>query len=138
MIPKIVVDAARDVVEDRTLYVDVKLTRKDGFSLQAEFTLVPGITMLLGPSGAGKTTLLDSIAGLTRPDRGRIVTGKRGLFDDEQHIDVSAHQRHCGYLFQDLALFPHMTARENIEYGLAGRKDSERVAWANDAMQAFR
>jgi molybdate transport system ATP-binding protein len=137
MIHKVVVDAAVRTLA-RTLYVDIKLARKDSFRLEAEFTLAPGITMLLGSSGAGKTTLLDCIAGLVRPDRGRIVVGQKVLFDDEQHISVPTRKRRCGYLFQDLALFPHMTARHNIEYGLAHLPLSERNGRAQRILHAFR
>lgn len=136
MILKVVVDAATQTVA-RTLYVDVKLARKDGFRLEAEFTLSSGIIMLLGPSGAGKTTLLDCVAGLVRPDRGRIVAGQSVLFDDEQRIDVPTRKRRCGYLFQDLALFPHMSARQNIEYGLAHLAHNERDERSERILKAF-
>ena len=138
MIPKVVLDAATSVVRQRTLYVSVELERKGGFGLSAEFTLAAGVTMLVGPSGAGKTTLLDCIAGLTSPDRGRIVAGPNVLFDDEQRINVPTRRRRCGYLFQDLALFPHMTVRQNIEYGLADLPREERANLAGSIMQAFR
>jgi molybdate transport system ATP-binding protein len=137
MIPKVVIDAVTSAVQQRTLYVSVELAQKSGFQLSAEFTLAVGITMLVGPSGAGKTTLLDCIAGLVRPDRGRIVAGENVLFDDEQRITVPTRKRRCGYLFQDLALFPHMTVRHNIEYGLADLPHGERAIRADRIMQAF-
>ncbi len=137
MIPKVVVEAAERTLKRHTLYVDVKLARKDGFQLNAEFTLAPGITMLLGPSGAGKTTLLDCIAGLVQPDRGRITVGQTVLFDRDQAISVPVRRRRCGYLFQDLALFPHMTVRQNIEYGLAHLGPEERLRRVTRVADAF-
>ena len=75
------------------------------------------VTGLFGPSGAGKSTLVNIIAGLTRPDEGRIVLGDTVLFDSERNIDVSAHLRHIGYVFQEGRLFPHMSVRKNLDYG---------------------
>jgi molybdate transport system ATP-binding protein len=136
MIHKVVVDAATRTLA-RTLYVDVKLVRENRLRLDAEFTLAPGITMLLGPSGAGKTTLLDCIAGLLRPDRGRIVAGNTVLFDADERINVPVRKRRCGYLFQDLALFPHMSLRHNIEYGIAHLAPSERDERVQQILRAF-
>ena len=138
MIHKVVLDAAQRALNASTLYVDVKLTRKNDFDLEAEFNLAAGITMLLGPSGAGKTTLLDCIAGLIPPDRGRIVERQRVLFDDEQRINLPARDRRCGYLFQDLALFPHMTVRQNVAYGLAHLPRTEREERVDRILRAFR
>jgi molybdate transport system ATP-binding protein len=89
------------------------------FSLDVEFTALPGITILFGPSGAGKTTILDCIAGLAVPEAGRIAVGERVLFDSTAGIDIGASHRSAGYVLQDLALFPHLTVEQNIEYGLA-------------------
>lgn len=136
MITKQALDSVNRVLQS-TLYVDVKLARPDGFRLATEFTLAPGITMLLGPSGAGKTTLLDCIAGLVRPDVGRIVSGQTVLFDDEQRINVPTRNRRCGYLFQDLALFPHMSARQNIAYGLHALPKSEQDSRVETILRAF-
>ena len=76
-----------------------------------------GVTALFGPSGSGKTSLLDIIAGLTRPDAGRVEIDGRILFDSARGIDVAPENRHVGYIFQDGRLFPHMTVRRNLEYG---------------------
>jgi molybdate transport system ATP-binding protein len=94
------------------------------FSLDVEFSAGPGFTILFGPSGAGKTTVLDCVAGLATPDAGRISIGKRILFDaktldEKPSVKVSVSQRKVGYVLQDLALFPHLTAEQNTEYGLA-------------------
>jgi molybdate transport system ATP-binding protein len=88
------------------------------FTLDSEFTAPAGITILFGASGSGKTTLLNCLAGLSRPDSGRIAIGDRVLFDSERRIDIPAEQRNAGYVFQDLALFPHLSVGANVEYGL--------------------
>ena len=74
-------------------------------------------TAVFGPSGAGKTTTLDVIAGLRHPARGRIVVGDRVLLDTSRRIDLPPHERHVGYVRQDVALFPHMNVRRNLLYG---------------------
>ena len=97
------------------------------FSLEIDQQLTSGITALFGPSGAGKTTILDAIAGLRRPSRGVIAIGERVLFqtiDKSRHIDLPPHQRHVGYVPQDVALFPHMNVRRNV---LFGRRAGQRL-----------
>jgi molybdate transport system ATP-binding protein len=76
-----------------------------------------GLTALFGPSGAGKTSLLDAIAGLARPSAGHILVEDTILFDKARHIDLRPEQRRCGYVFQDLRLFPHRSVRDNLLYG---------------------
>lgn len=88
-----------------------------GFALQIDERIAAPVTALFGPSGAGKTTVLDAIAGLRRPSAGRIAIGGRVLFSDRDALDLPAHERHVGYVPQDVALFPHMNVRRNIEYG---------------------
>jgi molybdate transport system ATP-binding protein len=102
--------------------LDVRIQKRltESFRLDLEFRVPLGITILFGASGAGKTTLLDSIAGLKTPDAGHIRIGQRVLFDSENQINVSLRRREIGYVFQDLALFPHLTVEHNVEYGLAG------------------
>lgn len=92
-------------------------TGESGFALDTSFTAPPGITIILGASGAGKTTLLDCIAGLTVPDSGRIQLGGHVFFDEGTNLAVQ--NRRVGYVFQDLALFPHLTAEKNIQFGIA-------------------
>jgi molybdate transport system ATP-binding protein len=87
------------------------------FTLDLHQRLDARITALFGPSGAGKTTVLDAIAGLRRPRSGRIVINDRTLFDAAARIDRPPHQRHVGYVPQDVALFPHMNVRRNVLYG---------------------
>jgi molybdate transport system ATP-binding protein len=88
------------------------------FTLEIEFTIPAGITILFGASGSGKSTLLNCIAGLERPEAGRIVLRGRVLFDAAARINVPVSRRGAGYLFQSLALFPHMSIQRNIAYGL--------------------
>jgi molybdate transport system ATP-binding protein len=76
-----------------------------------------GVTALFGPSGAGKTSVLDMVAGLLRPDQGRIAVGGEVLFDSAAGIDLAPEQRRCGYVFQDLRLFPHRRVRDNLLFG---------------------
>ena len=87
-----------------------------GFQLDIELEAQPGVTALYGPSGAGKTLTLDSIAGFVTPDAGRILLDDRILFDAESGVNLSPQQRGCGYVFQNYALFPHMTLRENLAF----------------------
>ena len=89
------------------------------FSLDIDFSDAPGFTILFGPSGSGKTTLLDCVAGLATLDAGQIAVGERILFDANAHTNISVAKRGVGYVLQDLALFPHLTVEQNVEYGLA-------------------
>ena len=97
------------------------------FVLDVEFEARPGFTILFGPSGAGKTTLLDCVAGLANPDSGSISVGKRILFTSSGRINVPVAQRRAGYVFQNLALFPHMTVEQNVAYGLTHLSKTERT-----------
>ena len=101
------------------------------FKLDVTFESGPGFTILFGASGAGKTTLLDCIAGLVTPDAGSISIGNRTLFDSDQRINTGVPLRRVGYVFQSLALFPHMTVEANVRYGLnhlPSREAADRVA----------
>jgi molybdate transport system ATP-binding protein len=104
--------------------VDIELQQGD-FRLEIRRTLNARITALLGASGAGKTTVLDAIAGLRTPSRGSILVGDRTLFSSERAVNVPPHQRHVGYVTQDVALFPHMNVRRNVLYG---RRAGQRLA----------
>jgi molybdate transport system ATP-binding protein len=88
-------------------------------ALDVAFEVPPGVTVLFGPSGAGKTRTLACIAGLVRPDRGRIALGGTTWFDagPPRREELPIHERRVAYVFQSLALFPHMTAAENVAYG---------------------
>jgi len=90
---------------------------------QGEFTLDvceridARVTALFGPSGAGKTTTLDAIAGLRTPFEGSIAIGTRTLYSSAARVDLPPHERHVGYVTQDVALFPHLNVRRNVLYG---------------------
>ena len=75
------------------------------------------LTALVGPSGAGKSTVLNCIAGLIRPDSGRITVGGETLFDSAQSVNLPPERRHAGYVFQDMRLFPHRKVAANLAYG---------------------
>ena len=97
-----------------------------GFVLDAAFKAEDGITCLLGASGCGKSMTLKCIAGIEKPDKGHIELEDRVLFDSEKHINLPPQQRRVGYLFQNYALFPNMTVRQNILCGLHREKDRSR------------
>ncbi|MGH6940257.1 molybdenum ABC transporter ATP-binding protein [Hypericibacter sp.] len=99
-----------------TLEVDVALSRPS-FELAASFRTGPGVTALFGQSGSGKTTLVNMVAGLVRPDRGRILVDGRALFDSDARVNLPSHRRRVGYVFQESRLFPHLTVRQNLLYG---------------------
>lgn len=93
--------------------------RGGAFAVDVAFAVPPGITVLFGPSGSGKTTTLAAIAGIARPRAGRIALGTDVWFDDVARVDRPVHTRGVSLVFQSLALFPHMTALANAEYGIA-------------------
>ncbi|HSY21393.1 MAG TPA: ATP-binding cassette domain-containing protein [Polyangiaceae bacterium] len=118
------IDAAAK--DSETLHVRVALTRAaSGFSLDLAFDVPPGITVLFGPSGSGKSTTLAAIAGLVRPDAGRVALGSRAWFDASAGVDLPVHERRVAYVFQSLALFPHKTATDNVTYGMDRRLSRE-------------
>ncbi|HEX7697065.1 MAG TPA: molybdenum ABC transporter ATP-binding protein [Candidatus Acidoferrum sp.] len=108
------------------------------FVLDVSIEASPGITILFGSSGAGKSTLLDCVAGLARPDEGRIAVGSDVLFDSGQGINVPAPKRRTAYVFQTLALFPHLSAEENVSYGLMDLREEERQERVEAILRAFR
>jgi molybdate transport system ATP-binding protein len=102
------------------LSIQVQLAHgRGGFRLDVAFEVPPGITVLFGASGSGKSTLLAAIAGLLRPDGGRIALGSEVWFDARAGVSRPIHERRVAFVFQSLALFPHMTAAENAAYGVA-------------------
>jgi molybdate transport system ATP-binding protein len=112
--------------------LDVRLSKRYAtsehpcFRLETKFTALPGVTVVLGHSGAGKSTLLRCIAGLCDPEQGRIAIGERVLFDHGQKINIATSARNIGFVFQDLALFPHLSIEENVGYGLHRMHPAER------------
>src|SRR5450759_5034907 len=96
----------------------VEVEKKLGeFSLNALFASESGATALFGPSGAGNTSIINMIAGLLRPDHGRIVLDGEVLFDDAARIDLAVWRRRIGYVFQEGRLFPHLSVQHNLDYG---------------------
>jgi molybdate transport system ATP-binding protein len=107
------------------------------FLLDVALKIPSGITIVFGPSGAGKSTLLDCIAGLLKPDAGRIEIGGEVLLDVERRIDVPPAKRKIAYVFQSLALFPHMIVEQNVAYGLAEIPAQECALRVNEMLEAF-
>lgn len=99
--------------------IEVEL-RRGGFTRSIAIRSEQRVIAVVGDSGAGKTSLLHAIAGLLRPLRGRIEIAGRCLYDSAARIDLPAHRRHIGYVFQDARLFPHLDVRRNLLYGLRG------------------
>ena len=115
------------------LAVDVE-KRLGALSLSVRFQAARGATALFGPSGAGKTSVVNMIAGLLAPDHGVITLDDAVLFDAGKNIDVPPHRRRIGYVFQEGRLFPHLSVRQNLDYGRRMRghprdaREFERVA----------
>jgi molybdate transport system ATP-binding protein len=108
--------------------------RLGALTLAVRFQIAGGVTALFGPSGAGKTSLVNMIAGLLKPDRGCIVLDDTTLFDTAKAINVPPHRRQIGCVFQEGRLFPHLSVRQNLDYGrrMSGRPrnptEFERIA----------
>jgi molybdate transport system ATP-binding protein len=136
------VDAVAGEVNATMLTARIRKERRgaaaSSFILDVSIDVSPGITILFGPSGAGKSTLLDCIAGLARPDEGRIVAGGDVLFDSTRGINLPAPKRRTAYVFQTLALFPHLSAEENVSYGLMDLREEERQERVEAILKAFR
>lgn len=106
--------------------LEIAITHQQGdFTLSVDINAPGGVTALFGRSGAGKTTIVNAIAGLMRPDKGRIVVNGQVLCDTERGIWLPPHKRRIGYVFQDARLFPHMSVRQNLRYG--GAHDFDRL-----------
>jgi molybdate transport system ATP-binding protein len=120
--------------------LSVRLAKRlPNFLLDVEFSAPPGITILFGASGAGKTTLLDCLAGLLQPEAGHIALRGRTLFDKNSGLNLPTRRRCLGYVFQDLALFPHLTVEANIRYGLSrlsAQEQSRRAAAILESLRA--
>jgi molybdate transport system ATP-binding protein len=113
-------------------------TRLGSFELRAGFDVSAGRCLALaGPSGAGKSTLLRIVAGLLRPDRGRVDCREEIWLDTEQGVDRPPEQRRCGYVFQHYALFEHMSAWQNVAYALHDRSRARRRAEASRLLERF-
>jgi molybdate transport system ATP-binding protein len=109
------------MASDATLSARLQLQRKVGeprFSLDVALAFGPGLNVLFGPSGSGKSTILAALAGLLRPDSGRIVLGSEVLFDAQEGVNRRPNERRIALVFQSLALFPHLDGLANVAYGL--------------------
>jgi molybdate transport system ATP-binding protein len=118
-----------------SLTATLALSRGNDFALDVELVCPPGITCVMGPSGSGKSTLLALIAGLTVADKGRVALGDEVWLDRERGIDVAVRHRRLAYVFQGLALFPHMSALHNVAYALYELPRAERVAKAQALLE---
>jgi molybdate transport system ATP-binding protein len=115
------------------------------FELNVQLQAEAGITVLFGPSGAGKTLILNCLGGFARPDEGRILVNDHLFFDAAAHVHLPPRERRCGYIFQDHALFPHMTVRQNLRFAAGSRAFTKtstsgrlnRHRRINDLLEAF-
>ncbi|MDR7511092.1 MAG: ATP-binding cassette domain-containing protein [Armatimonadota bacterium] len=129
--------AERDTVLDVRVWIGT--ARDRDFTLDVAFQAPPGVTVLFGPSGSGKSTTLAAIAGLVRPDGGRIALGDQVWFDAERRVTRPVHTRGVSFVFQSLALFPHLTAARNVEFGIDRRVPrAERRRRALDMLERMR
>lgn len=119
------------------LYVDIE-KKLGSFHLRSKFEVDRDTLALLGASGCGKSMTLKCIAGIEKPDRGKIILDGTTLFDSEQHIDLPPQKRRVGYLFQQYALFPSMTAEQNILCGIRTGTRQEKRRQLAEAVRLFR
>ncbi len=119
--------------------LDIRICKEvKGFSLDIEWEIGNELTVLFGYSGAGKSMTLQSLAGIATPDEGHIVLDGKVYFDSAAGINEPPQKRPFGYVFQDLALFPHMTLKENIAYGGKGMSSRARNERADEMIRLFR
>lgn len=118
------------MAETAQLSAQIRLARGE-LAIDVELACPPGITCVMGPSGSGKSTILQVLAGLLLPESGRVAIGSQVWLDHSvkkpRAIDVPIHQRRLSYVFQGLALFPHMTAIHNVTYGMHHVPRAERA-----------
>jgi molybdate transport system ATP-binding protein len=125
-----------DMDERKVLEAEIRFTR-GGFTLDASFGLHSNWTALFGVSGAGKTTLLRIISGLLMPDAGRIALERRLVYDKALGISAAPAARRIGFVTQQAALFPHLTARENVAFGLQSLSKDDRKARVAEMLRLF-
>jgi molybdate transport system ATP-binding protein len=129
--------------------IDARLVKRfpagrdsEAFELNVHLRAGDGITVLVGPSGAGKTLTLNCLGGFTQPDEGRILVNDQLFFDAAAHVHIAPQHRRCGYIFQDHALFPHMTVRDNLRFATSAAPPERNRALnrhrrINELLQAF-
>ena len=120
-----------------SLSVSAKTRLSAAFTLDVAFDAPPGVTVLFGASGSGKSTVLRSVAGLLRPDAGAIAIGGRVLFDSATRRHLPTRERRVGYVFQHLALFPHLSVEANLAFGLHDQPASIRARKIRDIATSF-
>ena len=124
------------------LQVNVKKSlgdrRTSEFNLDVSFSVAGGITVLVGASGSGKTTTLRLIAGILAPESGVIKVGTQTYFDSSANINLSIQERRVGFVFQHYALFPHLSAEQNIAYGIKTQDKKAKLDKANQMLALFR
>lgn len=117
---------------------DIAIRHRQGrFILDASFSLTGAWTVIFGPSGAGKTTLLRILAGLVEPTSGRVHLGGRTLLDTAASVSVPAGKRSIGFVTQQPALFPHLTARQNVAFGIRHLDSDQRAARVDEMLRLF-
>ncbi len=118
--------------------LDIAIRHRQGrFTLDAAFSLTQPWTVIFGPSGAGKTTLLRILAGLAQPTSGRIHLAGRTLLDTAHNISIPAGRRSIGFVTQQPALFPHLTARENVAFGIRHLAAEPRANRVDEMLRLF-
>lgn len=113
------------------------LKKVNGFTLEAQWQVDNELAVLFGYSGSGKSLTLHLIAGLMAPNRGKIISDGQILYDHKQRINVAPQKRSLGYVCQNLALFPHMTVKQNIKYGAKGLKRQEQEEGVRELLETF-
>ena len=105
------------------------------FTLDVEYSMENELLVIEGSSGAGKTTILNCLAGIMKPDDGNITVDGRVLFSHTDKVNIAAEKRNIGYLFQSYALFPNMTVRQNVLYGLKNKKEYRKKASRKEMLE---
>jgi molybdate transport system ATP-binding protein len=130
--------AVSSISSELEVRIRKRFLRTEGsFILNVHFRALAGFTIIFGASGAGKTTLLDCIAGLAVPDEGRIAVAGVDLYDSDKKSNIVPWKRRIGYVLQDLALFPHLTAAENVAYGLNALTPADQKERSREILDAF-
>lgn len=131
-------ESATNSAGSSALTIRAKARLRADFEIDVDLIVPPGITILFGASGAGKTTILNLVCGTKTPDSGLIAAGTSVLFDSSCAVSRPIWDRHVGYVFQDLALFPHLSARQNVEYGISRLDRKERQRRSAEILNDFR